>query len=108
MPAPAHEPQRLRLALPALTGIAPATLHKCAFDQAFHVLRQSQLEQVVDAAKLRLAHHPFTCNAAAAAQQSRPAVAWDAVDQLPQADNRMAASVLVAGCRLHSNTSRRP
>src|SRR5262249_48813547 len=100
MPAPSHQPQRLRLALPALTGIAPPTLHKCAFDQALHVLRQSQLEQIVDAATLRLAHHPFTGNAAVAAQQSRPAVAWNAVDELPQSDHRMGAGVLVAGCRL--------
>jgi hypothetical protein len=54
--APAHEPERFHLALPALAGISPSTLHKCALDQAFHVFRQPQLEEVIDTATLGLAH----------------------------------------------------
>src|SRR5262249_12433808 len=69
LPAPTRQPEGLHLALPALTGVSPPTLHKCAFYQLFHVLRQLQLEQVIDLAALRLAHHTLAGNAAVAAQQ---------------------------------------
>jgi hypothetical protein len=96
MTAPAHQPQLRFLALPALARVLPATACKRALHQRFHVLRQPQLEQVGDAATLRLCHHAFAGDAAVTAQQRWPAVARNAVNLRPQPRGAMGAGVLIA------------
>ena len=95
--APALEPNRALLGLEALTGVHPFALARQLLDHALDVLGQAQLEQISKPPRLGLAHDPLVAEAAVAAQQRRPQVARQSVDERPKARRAVFGRVLVAG-----------
>ena len=100
MPAPSVEPQAAVLALPARARVLPVLLAHRPLNRAFHVPGQAQLEQIRLAPPLGFAHHRLVAETDIAADQPRPQLARQAIQQLPQPRRGVLGSMLVAGRNL--------
>ena len=90
--APAVKAQFNGLTLPTVARLGPGTIHR-PLDRAPHVGGQADAEQIGQSALFRFAHDGFVAPAGVAAQQARPALPSQPVQQGPQAGRAVLRGV---------------